>query len=52
MEKNIHVSMFSLKNAEVKLNEAEQSDQIDQTEVFIDQLSINNLKVGNTIFKN
>ena len=49
--KKIHVSMFSLKNAEVKLNEAEQSDQIDQTEVFIDQLSINNLKVGNTVFQ-
>ena len=25
--------------------------QIDQPEVFIDQLSINNLKVGNTIFQ-
>ena len=49
--KKIYVSMFSLKNAEVKLNEAEQSDQIDQTEVFIDQLSINNLKVGNTVFQ-
>ena len=49
--KKIHVSMFSLKNAEVKLNEAEQSDQIDQTEVFIEQLLLNNLKVGNTVFQ-
>ena len=49
--KKIHVSKFLLKNAEVKLNEGKQSDQIDQTEVFIDQLSLNNLKVGNTIFQ-
>ena len=47
----IYVSEFSLKNAEVKLSENEQSKQIDQTEVFINVLSIINLKVGNTVFQ-
>ena len=47
----IYVSEFSLKNAEVKLSENERSKQIDQTEVFINVLSIINLKVGNTVFQ-
>ena len=47
----IYVSEFSLKNAEVKLSENEQSKQVDQTEVFINVLSIINLKVGNTVFQ-
>ena len=47
----IFVSDFSLNNAEVTLNEQRDTNQTDQPEVFIDQLSIIDLKVGNTIFK-
>ena len=47
----IFVSDFSLSNAEVTLNEQRDTNQTDQPEVFIDQLSIIDLKVGNTIFK-
>ena len=47
----IFVSNFSLNNAEVTLNEQRDTNQTDQPEVFIDQLSIIDLKVGNTIFK-
>ena len=47
----IFVSDFSLNNAEVNLNEQRDTNQTDQPEVFIDQLSIIDLKVGNTIFK-
>ena len=49
--KKIYVTNFSLTNAEVKLNEAKQSDSNNQPEVFIDELSIKNLKVGKTVFK-
>ena len=47
----IFVSDFSLNNAEVTLNEQRDTNQTDQPEIFIDQLSIIDLKVGNTIFK-
>jgi len=47
----IHVSKFSLTNAEVKLSEANKSEQINQLEIFIDELSIINLKVGGTVFQ-
>ena len=47
----IFVSNFSLNNAEVTLNEQRDTNQTDQPEVFIDQLSIIDLKVGNTIFQ-
>ena len=47
----IFVSDFSLSNAEVTLNEQRDTNQTDQPEVFIDQLSIIDLKVGNTTFK-
>ena len=47
----IFVSDFSLNNAEVTLNEQRNTNQTDQPEVFIDKLSIIDLKVGNTIFK-
>ena len=47
----IFVSDFSLNNAEVALSEQRDTNQTDQPEVFIDQLSIIDLKVGNTIFK-
>ena len=49
--KKIYVTEFSLSNAEVKLQENKQNDGISQPEVFIDNLSIKNLKVGKTVFK-
>ena len=48
---NIYVSNFSLFNAEVKLNEQRDNNQTDQPEVFINELLIIDLKVGDTIFK-
>ena len=43
--------LSALNNAEVTLNEQRDTNQTDQPEVFIDQLSIIDLKVGNTIFQ-
>ena len=48
---NIYVSSFSLFNAEVTLNEQRDNNQTDQPEVFINELLIIDLKVGDTIFK-
>ena len=48
---NIYVSNFSLFNAEVTLNEQRDNNQTDQPEVFINELLIIDLKVGDTIFK-
>ena len=47
----IYVSSFSLFNAEVRLNEQRDNNQTDQPEVFINELLIIDLKVGDTIFK-
>ena len=47
----IYVSNFSLFNAEVTLNEQRDNIQTDQPEVFINELLIIDLKVGDTIFK-
>tara|TARA_X000000950_G_scaffold289315_1_gene411902 strand:- start:12571 stop:14589 length:2019 start_codon:yes stop_codon:yes gene_type:complete len=47
----IYVSNLSLFNSEVTLNEQRDINQNDQPEVFISELSITDLKVGDTIFK-
>ena len=47
----IYVSNFSLFNAEVTLNQQRDNNQTDQPEVFINELLIIDLKVGDTIFK-
>ena len=47
----IYVSNFSLINAEVTLNERRNNNLRKQPRVFINQLSISNLKLGDTVFR-
>ena len=47
----IYVSNFSLTNAEVTLNEQRNNNLRKQPRVFINQLSISNLKIGDTVFR-
>ena len=52
ISQRLHLEMLAFKNGEVTSNENFESNQEDSSDIFIKDLQIRNLKLGNTSFEN